>query len=36
MEILNRFIKNKKAGSETEEKVVISKLKPHFEVVHEY
>ena len=36
MEILNRFINNRKAGSETEEKVVISKCKPHFEVVHEY
>ena len=37
MEILNRFIKNnKKAGSETEEKVVISKCKPDYEIIHEY
>ncbi len=36
MEILNRFVNNRKAGSETEEKVIISKFKPHFEVVHEY
>ena len=36
MEILNRFIKNKKAGSETEEKVVISKCKPAYEIIHEY
>jgi len=37
LEILNRFIKNnKKAGSETEEKVVISKCKPDYEIIHEY
>ena len=37
MEILNRFIKNnKKAASETEEKVVISKCKPDYEIIHEY
>jgi flagellar protein FlaI len=36
LEILNRLINNRKAGSETEEKVVISKCKPHFEVIHEY
>jgi len=37
LEILNRFIKNnKKAGSETEEKVVISKCKPEYEIIHEY
>ena len=37
MEILNRFIKNnKKAVSETEEKVVISKCKPDYEIIHEY
>ncbi len=36
MEILNKFINNRKAGPETEEKVVISKFKPHFEVIHEY
>ncbi len=36
MEILNRLIKNNKKGSETEEKVVISKCKPDYEVIHEY
>jgi len=36
LETLNRLFKNRKAGSETEEKVVISKFKPHFEVIHEY
>ena len=36
MEILNRFINNRKAGSETEEKVVISKCKPNYDIIHEY
>jgi len=37
LEILNRFIKNnKKAATDAEEKVVISKCKPDYEVVHEY
>ncbi|HUV53837.1 MAG TPA: type II/IV secretion system ATPase subunit [Candidatus Krumholzibacteriaceae bacterium] len=37
MEILNRFIRNnKKAGSDAEEKVVISKCKPDYEVIYEY
>jgi len=36
LEILNRFTKHRKAGPETEEKVVISKCKPDFEIIHEY
>jgi len=36
LEILNRFINNRKAGSETEEKVVISKCKPNYDIIHEY
>jgi flagellar protein FlaI len=37
LEILNRFIKNnKKAASDAEEKVVISKCKPEYEIIHEY
>jgi len=37
LEILNRFIKNnKKAASDAEEKVVISKCKPDYEIIHEY
>ncbi|MBN2335816.1 type II/IV secretion system ATPase subunit, partial [Candidatus Bathyarchaeota archaeon] len=36
MEILNRFIKNKKPVSEAEEKVIISKCRPDFEIIHEY
>jgi flagellar protein FlaI len=35
LEILNRFIKKKK-GSDAEEKVVISKCKPDYEIIHEY
>jgi flagellar protein FlaI len=36
LEILNRLTRNKKAGPETEEKVVISKCKPDYKVIHEY